>query len=59
MSRKRRARVRVGVAEVGAVPCAHSTCVWDSNPVLATNELSAQEFDDSVPVGRVAELTEH
>ena len=30
--------------------------MWDSNPVLATNGLSAQEFDDSVAVGRVAEL---
>jgi hypothetical protein len=59
MSRKRRAQVRVGVAEVGAVPCAHPTCVWDSNSVLATNGLSAQEFDNSVAVGRVAELTEH
>jgi hypothetical protein len=41
------------------MPCAHSTCVWDSNSVLASNELNAEELADSVAVGRVAELTEH
>ena len=33
---------KVGGAEVGAVPCLHSTCVWDSNPALVRNRLSAQ-----------------
>src|SRR5688572_12550028 len=57
--RRRGARVRVGVATAGAAPCAHSTCVWDSNSVLASNGLNAQDLADSVAVGRVAELTEH
>jgi hypothetical protein len=33
--------------------------VWDSNSVLASNGLNAQDLADSVAVGRVAELTEH
>jgi hypothetical protein len=56
--RKRGARVRVGVATAGAAPCAHSTCVLDSNSVLASNGLNAQDLADSVAVGRVVELIE-
>jgi len=58
MSRKRRAQVRSGSLNL-ALCLAHSTCVWDSNPVLARNGRSEWGSDDSVAVGRATELAEY